>query len=183
MQLLLITLFALTSLVSTTAASTIAIPLHISSNVRSQRESLRRCTSLQSDLSDASTSQETCELRQSTSVYKPSHTTPSEMAETGSRPPSKRLALHNSVRDLPDLHGTSDGSRIYTRLQTRLYPEMHFWIANHSTSPFEHFFSWTSVPVLVTTRYSARMWKLLAWGSMACDWWQLLNIIWVHIEL
>ena len=104
---------------SATEAHSSSIALDMNLNLRSQRQSLRRCTSLQSDLSQSS--EDACNLGQSQSSYSPAHTPLLETVYLRQR----RITTDRINRTKPT-NDNSDRPRIYTRLQTQLYPEMRF---------------------------------------------------------
>ena len=75
--------------------------------------SLRRSTSLSSDLSDSPSEQNELVLRGERRTYSPAHTTPPELSST-------RRSFHsNEVQSVRQ-------PRVFTKIQTQLYPEIRF---------------------------------------------------------
>ncbi len=111
-------LFSLSMSPSVMAAHSSSVALDLQGFKRSRPHSLRRCTSLTSDLSLASSLDDLSAQSQSTSSsYTPAH--------------CKRLACLRSSLTAPlrsgdDATSTESEQRVYTRLQTQLYPNVRF---------------------------------------------------------
>jgi hypothetical protein len=104
--------------VSASYSSSIALDLHTVQPSRSQ--SLRRCTSLCTDLSQATSLDELMTRAESTPIaYSPAH------SQGPALQPSKRSSrTHRPPLRFGYATGAQEG--VYTRLQTQLYPDMDF---------------------------------------------------------
>ena len=105
------------TIVISTEANTIPQAWGFQGQHGSRSRVLRRSTTLKSDLCDSSSSHEACELIQATSTYNPVHTTHLKLTDS-----SRRFAFNQMGCTKP-----TEQPRVFTRLQTQLYPEIRFW--------------------------------------------------------
>ena len=111
-------IIALCAAISATAAHTSSQILSMQAYHHTAKTSfLRRSTSLSSDLSDSTREQSESVLRQTRRTYSPAHTPPPELSSTrrNLRCNEMQSVSHDSVQP-----------RVFTKIQTKLYPEMRF---------------------------------------------------------
>ena len=107
--------FAFVTIMSTAMATVPKQGLELQGYCLSRNMSIIRSTSLKSDLSDTANS---FGIRPAKHIYSPAHTPPSELANSKQESRRNILIMPESPKQ--------DNPRVYTRIQTELYPEMRF---------------------------------------------------------